>query len=114
MVRENRTTCLMAEFAAKFIVPYDVWASNYVDVSGVRDQGIGRGEAGSCGTRVCSAAAAEPLHAVTAAPMGKGTGSGRGGESVGSFGKSFILSEDVQPGRWGGLWVSGGTLGPPL
>lgn len=34
VVRENRTTCLMAEFAAKFIVPYDVWASNYVDVSG--------------------------------------------------------------------------------
>uniref|UniRef100_A0A8C3EQZ2 Lysosome-associated membrane glycoprotein 5 n=1 Tax=Corvus moneduloides TaxID=1196302 RepID=A0A8C3EQZ2_CORMO len=31
VVRENRTTCLMAEFAAKFIVPYDVWASNYVD-----------------------------------------------------------------------------------
>ncbi|NXX58925.1 LAMP5 protein, partial [Scopus umbretta] len=29
VVRENRTTCLMAEFAAKFIVPYDVWASNY-------------------------------------------------------------------------------------
>lgn len=36
VVRENRTTCLMAEFAAKFIVPYDVWASNYVDVSGGR------------------------------------------------------------------------------
>ncbi|OXB65467.1 hypothetical protein ASZ78_014128, partial [Callipepla squamata] len=34
VVRENRTTCLMAEFAAKFVVPYDVWASNYVDVSG--------------------------------------------------------------------------------
>lgn len=34
VVRENRTTCLMAEFAAKFLVPYDVWASNYVDVSG--------------------------------------------------------------------------------
>lgn len=32
VVRENGTTCLMAEFAAKFIVPYDVWASNYVDV----------------------------------------------------------------------------------
>nr|XP_004610985.1 unnamed protein product [Sorex araneus] len=31
VVRENGTTCLMAEFAAKFIVPYDVWASNYVD-----------------------------------------------------------------------------------
>ncbi|XP_034861545.1 lysosome-associated membrane glycoprotein 5 isoform X2 [Mirounga leonina] len=33
VVRENGTTCLMAEFAAKFIVPYDVWASNYVDES---------------------------------------------------------------------------------
>ncbi|XP_051831893.1 lysosome-associated membrane glycoprotein 5 [Antechinus flavipes] len=32
VVRENGTTCLMAEFAAKFIVPYDVWASNYVDL----------------------------------------------------------------------------------
>uniref|UniRef100_A0A8C6ZPY4 Lysosome-associated membrane glycoprotein 5 n=1 Tax=Nothoprocta perdicaria TaxID=30464 RepID=A0A8C6ZPY4_NOTPE len=32
VVRENRTTCLMAEFAARFIVPYDVWASNYVDL----------------------------------------------------------------------------------
>lgn len=32
VVRENGTTCLMAEFAAKFIVPYDVWANNYVDV----------------------------------------------------------------------------------
>lgn len=39
VVRENRTTCLMAEFAAKFIVPYDVWASNYVDVSGGRGYG---------------------------------------------------------------------------
>lgn len=43
VVRENRTTCLMAEFAAKFIVPYDVWASNYVDVSG------GRGRPGGSG-----------------------------------------------------------------
>ncbi|XP_025255414.1 lysosome-associated membrane glycoprotein 5 isoform X1 [Theropithecus gelada] len=32
VVRENGTTCLIAEFAAKFIVPYDVWASNYVDL----------------------------------------------------------------------------------
>ncbi|XP_004383140.1 lysosome-associated membrane glycoprotein 5 [Trichechus manatus latirostris] len=32
VVRENGTTCLMAEFAAKFVVPYDVWASNYVDL----------------------------------------------------------------------------------
>ncbi|NXL39968.1 LAMP5 protein, partial [Glaucidium brasilianum] len=31
VVRENRTTCLMAEFAAKFIVPYDIRASNHVD-----------------------------------------------------------------------------------
>ncbi|XP_074202994.1 lysosome-associated membrane glycoprotein 5 isoform X2 [Camelus bactrianus] len=33
VVRENGTTCLMAEFAAKFIVPYNVWASNSVDES---------------------------------------------------------------------------------
>lgn len=45
VVRENRTTCLMAEFAAKFIVPYDVWASNYVDVS------AGRGRPGGPGLR---------------------------------------------------------------
>nr|XP_033793543.1 lysosome-associated membrane glycoprotein 5 [Geotrypetes seraphini] len=32
VVRENGTTCLMAEFAAKFIVPYDVRASNYIDL----------------------------------------------------------------------------------
>ncbi|EPY79200.1 lysosome-associated membrane glycoprotein 5 isoform 3 [Camelus ferus] len=32
VVRENGTTCLMAEFAAKFIVPYNVWASNSVDL----------------------------------------------------------------------------------
>ncbi|KFQ39918.1 Lysosome-associated membrane glycoprotein 5, partial [Mesitornis unicolor] len=56
VVRENRTTCLMAEFAAKFIVPYDVWASNYVDVSGVQGRGGGTREAagarmkGKCST----------------------------------------------------------------
>ncbi|XP_062936434.1 lysosome-associated membrane glycoprotein 5 isoform X2 [Cynocephalus volans] len=33
VVRENGTTCLMAEFEARFIVPYDVWDSNYVDES---------------------------------------------------------------------------------
>lgn len=44
VVRENRTTCLMAEFAAKFIVPYDVWASNYVDVSGGRGRPGGSGD----------------------------------------------------------------------
>ncbi|XP_051866748.1 lysosome-associated membrane glycoprotein 5 isoform X2 [Pristis pectinata] len=32
VVRENGTTCLMAEFAAKFIVAYDARASNYVDL----------------------------------------------------------------------------------
>ncbi|XP_069090238.1 lysosome-associated membrane glycoprotein 5 isoform X1 [Pleurodeles waltl] len=32
VVRENGTTCLLAEFAAKFVVPYDVSASNYVDL----------------------------------------------------------------------------------
>ncbi|KFQ70120.1 Lysosome-associated membrane glycoprotein 5, partial [Phaethon lepturus] len=42
VVRENRTTCLMAEFAAKFTVPYDMWASNHVDVSGGPGPGGGR------------------------------------------------------------------------
>ncbi|XP_075781800.1 lysosome-associated membrane glycoprotein 5 [Pelodiscus sinensis] len=32
VVRENGTTCLMAEFAAKLIVPYQVSASNFVDL----------------------------------------------------------------------------------
>nr|KAF6422598.1 lysosomal associated membrane protein family member 5 [Rousettus aegyptiacus] len=40
VVRENGTTCLMAEFAAKFIVPYDVWASNYVDESHNTSKGL--------------------------------------------------------------------------
>lgn len=40
VVRENGTTCLMAEFAAKFIVPYDVWASNYVDVRNLFPPGL--------------------------------------------------------------------------
>lgn len=31
-VRENGTTCLMVEFAAKFLVPYDVLALNGIDV----------------------------------------------------------------------------------
>ncbi|XP_013856607.1 lysosome-associated membrane glycoprotein 5 [Austrofundulus limnaeus] len=31
-VRENATTCLMVEFAAKFLVPYDVLALNGIDV----------------------------------------------------------------------------------
>lgn len=31
-VRENATTCLMVEFAVKFIVPYDVLALNGIDV----------------------------------------------------------------------------------
>ncbi|NWR69979.1 LAMP5 protein, partial [Centropus unirufus] len=53
VVRENRTTCLMAEFAAKFIVPYDVWASNYVDL--ITEQAeipLSRGAEmkGKCGT----------------------------------------------------------------
>ncbi|KFV80803.1 Lysosome-associated membrane glycoprotein 5, partial [Struthio camelus australis] len=51
VVRENRTTCLMAEFAAKFIVPYDVWASNYVDVSGGVGSGSGSGLRAGAGSR---------------------------------------------------------------
>ncbi|XP_048357078.1 lysosome-associated membrane glycoprotein 5 [Sphaerodactylus townsendi] len=51
-VRENETTCLMAEFAARFIVPYDVWASNFVDM--ITEQAsipLSRGaeEQGKCG-----------------------------------------------------------------
>lgn len=33
VVRENGTTCLMAEFAVKFVIPYDVLALNGIDVS---------------------------------------------------------------------------------
>ncbi|XP_069464401.1 lysosome-associated membrane glycoprotein 5 [Ambystoma mexicanum] len=53
VVRENGTACLLAEFAAKFVVPYDVSASNYVDL--ITEQTsiqIGRGVniKGKCGT----------------------------------------------------------------
>ncbi|XP_060113271.1 lysosome-associated membrane glycoprotein 5 [Heteronotia binoei] len=51
-VRQNETTCLMAEFAARFLVPYDVWASNFVDL--ITEQAsipLSRGaeEQGRCG-----------------------------------------------------------------
>lgn len=32
-VRENGTTCLMAEFAGRFVIQYDVLALNGIDVS---------------------------------------------------------------------------------
>ncbi|KAJ7341570.1 hypothetical protein JRQ81_005831 [Phrynocephalus forsythii] len=53
VVRENGTTCLMAEFAAKLIVPYDVSASNYVDT--IKEHAyiaVSRGaeERGKCGS----------------------------------------------------------------
>ncbi|XP_030628863.1 lysosome-associated membrane glycoprotein 5 [Chanos chanos] len=32
VVRENGTTCLMAEFAVKFVIPYDVLALNGIDL----------------------------------------------------------------------------------
>ncbi|XP_062813729.1 lysosome-associated membrane glycoprotein 5 isoform X1 [Anolis carolinensis] len=53
VVRENGTTCLMAEFAAKLIVPYEVSASNFVDT--ITEQAsipLSRGaeERGKCGT----------------------------------------------------------------
>lgn len=35
-VRENGTTCLMVEFAVKFLVPYDVLALNGIDVRNPR------------------------------------------------------------------------------
>uniref|UniRef100_A0A8D0HAX8 Lysosome-associated membrane glycoprotein 5 n=1 Tax=Sphenodon punctatus TaxID=8508 RepID=A0A8D0HAX8_SPHPU len=52
VVRENGTSCLMAELAARFIVPYDVWASNYVDlITEQADIPLPRGAeaAGKCG-----------------------------------------------------------------
>lgn len=33
VVRDNGTTCLMAEFALKIVIPYDVLALNGIDVS---------------------------------------------------------------------------------
>ncbi|XP_007430167.1 lysosome-associated membrane glycoprotein 5 [Python bivittatus] len=53
VVRENGTTCLMAEFAAKLIVPYEIWASNFVDM--ITEQAyipLSRGaeERGKCGS----------------------------------------------------------------
>ncbi|XP_077170793.1 lysosome-associated membrane glycoprotein 5 isoform X2 [Paroedura picta] len=51
-VRDNETTCLMAEFAAKFVVPYDVWASNFVDlITAQASIPLSRGaeERGRCG-----------------------------------------------------------------
>uniref|UniRef100_UPI00398E3D9D lysosome-associated membrane glycoprotein 5 n=1 Tax=Pristiophorus japonicus TaxID=55135 RepID=UPI00398E3D9D len=53
VVRENGTTCLMAEFAAKFIVAYDARASNYVDlITEQADVSIPRGAEvqGKCGS----------------------------------------------------------------
>ncbi|XP_041036003.1 lysosome-associated membrane glycoprotein 5 [Carcharodon carcharias] len=52
VVRENGTTCLMAEFAAKFSVAYDARASNYVDlITEQADVSIPRGAdvKGKCG-----------------------------------------------------------------
>uniref|UniRef100_A0A8C3S325 Lysosome-associated membrane glycoprotein 5 n=1 Tax=Chelydra serpentina TaxID=8475 RepID=A0A8C3S325_CHESE len=53
VVRDNGTTCLMAEFAAKLTVPYDVSASNYVDlITEEAEIPLSRGAAvrGKCGT----------------------------------------------------------------
>lgn len=85
VVRENRTTCLMAEFAAKFIVPYDVWASNYVDVSGGRGRPGGSGDGrGDTHTHICR-----------------------------YFGKVLYPLRGFSTGAVGGLWVPGGTRGLP-
>lgn len=51
-VRENGTTCLMAEFAAKFVIPYDVLALNGIDL--ITEQASmplprGAGVEGKCG-----------------------------------------------------------------
>uniref|UniRef100_A0A452H876 Lysosome-associated membrane glycoprotein 5 n=1 Tax=Gopherus agassizii TaxID=38772 RepID=A0A452H876_9SAUR len=53
VVRDNGTTCLMAEFAAKLMVPYDVSASNYVDlITEEAEIPLARGAdvRGKCGT----------------------------------------------------------------
>ncbi|XP_039507297.1 lysosome-associated membrane glycoprotein 5 [Pimephales promelas] len=52
VVRENETTCLMAEFAVKFLIPYDVLALNGIDlITEQASVSIPRGAqiAGKCG-----------------------------------------------------------------
>lgn len=52
VVRENGTTCLMAEFAVKFLIPYDVVALNGIDlITEQASVAIPRGAqiAGKCG-----------------------------------------------------------------
>ncbi|KAL7871749.1 hypothetical protein SRHO_G00067320 [Serrasalmus rhombeus] len=53
VVRENGTTCLMAEFAVKFLIPYDVLALNGIDlITEQASLAIPRGARieGSCGS----------------------------------------------------------------
>uniref|UniRef100_A0A8C0GF16 Lysosome-associated membrane glycoprotein 5 n=1 Tax=Chelonoidis abingdonii TaxID=106734 RepID=A0A8C0GF16_CHEAB len=53
VVRDNGTTCLMAEFAARLMVPYDVSATNYVDlITEEAEIPLARGAEvrGKCGT----------------------------------------------------------------
>ncbi|XP_016096951.1 lysosome-associated membrane glycoprotein 5-like [Sinocyclocheilus grahami] len=53
VVRENGTTCLMAEFAVKFLIPYDVLALNGIDlITEQASVSIPRGAqiAGRCGS----------------------------------------------------------------
>ncbi|TSK58029.1 Lysosome-associated membrane glycoprotein 5 [Bagarius yarrelli] len=53
VVRENGTTCLMAEFAVKFVIPYDVLALNGIDlITEQASLSIPRGAqiAGTCGS----------------------------------------------------------------
>ncbi|XP_043074600.1 lysosome-associated membrane glycoprotein 5 isoform X1 [Puntigrus tetrazona] len=53
VVRENGTTCLMAEFAVKFLIPYDVLALNGIDlITEQASMSIPRGAqiAGKCGS----------------------------------------------------------------
>uniref|UniRef100_A0A671MJC1 Lysosomal associated membrane protein family member 5 n=1 Tax=Sinocyclocheilus anshuiensis TaxID=1608454 RepID=A0A671MJC1_9TELE len=53
VVRENGTTCLMAEFAVKFLIPYDVLALNGIDlITEQASVSIPRGAqiAGKCGS----------------------------------------------------------------
>ncbi|KAI5090609.1 lysosome-associated membrane glycoprotein 5 precursor [Silurus meridionalis] len=53
VVRENGTTCLMAEFAVKFVIPYDVIALNGIDlITEQASLSLPRGAqiAGTCGS----------------------------------------------------------------
>ncbi|KAM9435453.1 lysosome-associated membrane glycoprotein 5 [Clarias gariepinus] len=68
VVRENATTCLMAEFAVKFVIPYDVLALNGIDL--ITEQAtlaLPRGAqiAGTCGSSEAELQVSWSNHAYT-------------------------------------------------